>query len=99
MRGAVSAGSASSSWAYAPRDRNEVAENALTCELRARAGPCHHHLANGFGSADDRVYDPGDAGETILGGKEGGLDSGSKTRLTACPRELERHELLDASTL
>jgi hypothetical protein len=70
MRGALYASSASSSWAYAPRDRNEVAENALTCELRAGAGPCHHHLADGFGSADDSVCDSRDVGKTVIVGKK-----------------------------
>lgn len=69
-----------SSWACPPRDRDEVAEHALTCELRAGTGTRHHHLSDGFSSADDRVYDPRDAGERILFGEESGLDSRREAR-------------------
>ena len=81
------------------RDGNKAAEHTLACELRTGAGTGHHHLSNGFSSADDSVFHSRNVGETVIVGKESGLDSGSKTRLTARPGELERHELLDASTL
>jgi hypothetical protein len=37
------------------RGRNEVAEHALTRELGASARTSHHHLPDGFSSANDRV--------------------------------------------
>src|SRR5256885_5182294 len=80
------------------RDGDEVAEDALACELGPRPRPRDDHLSHRLDAADDRIQDASDGGQRIDVRKDGGLDACDHASRTTRPGRLERHDLLDPSS-